>query len=797
MQTKTITIIAALAAISASAADTLRVSSFIWSDSYKTTSPHLVDSVNCKGEVFEPDTNVTVVKRFFVETRTFTTAEISVPGWKDFTVMLDGAKVNKGEKLKFEPATHEIEITLSVPDSCCRDSLAVELICPDSGKLSQRTDGKRIFSLDYNTQGLSCCGCGISANGKFVSAGELFTNADGEKETEWKVFRPNGKQIAVLKDVPEWMPGSDRYWIRKASMRGNDLYAVDPESGVQSLLCRSIPDGYFTISPDEDFAIFSLSEEGPAEGSVHEVLSPEDRQPGWRDRGYLSLFDFKTGHTQRLTYGWHNSWLMDISKDGKKILFGTDRTDLTGRPTRLISVHTMDLTTMEVKTVIKDDGFLIDAAFSPDADKIAVSASTEAFGGVGKHVYEWQVPNAYDIHLYIVDIAARLGSSDPAAGVSPIGADFAPSVEGFEWSFADGNIYFFAQEKDMVHIFRYEPSKDRFTKLHSPEDNIRDFSLAAKAPAMVMCGQSLLNADRVWDLNLRNLEPELIDDISARRLENVSLGNGGSYEFTSSRGDRINCFYTLPPEFDPSRKYPMIVHYYGGCSPSSRYLVGSYSPELYSAQDYIFLVVNPSGAAGFGQKFAARHVNTAGAGVAEDIIEATRSFCASHDYVDSTRLGCFSASYGGFMTQLLLTMTDMFAVGISHAGISDHTSYWGEGWWGYSYSQVCMGNNFPWTNKYLYVERSPLYNADKIHTPLLFLHGSADTNVPIGESIQMFTALKMLGAETAFVVVDGENHGIREYGKRRAWLRTISAWFAKYLKGDDSWWNELYPEKNL
>ena len=108
-----------------------------------------------------------------------------------------------------------------------------------------------------------------------------------------------------------------------------------------------------------------------------------------------------------------------------------------------------------------------------------------------------------------------------------------------------------------------------------------------------------------------------------------------------------------------------------------------------------------------------------------------------------------------------------------------------------------MANNYPWSNKELFVDNSPLYMADKIHTPLLFLHGSADTNVPIGESIQMFTALKLLGNDTAFVVVDGENHGIREYAKRRQWMRTISAWFAKYLKEDPAWWNELYPEKDL
>ena len=77
------------------------------------------------------------------------------------------------------------------------------------------------------------------------------------------------------------------------------------------------------------------------------------------------------------------------------------------------------------------------------------------------------------------------------------------------------------------------------------------------------------------------------------------------------------------------------------------------------------------------------------------------------------------------------------------------------------------------------------------------MHGSADTNVPIDDSVLMFTSLKILGEDTAFVVVHGEDHGIREFGKRRQWLRTISAWFAKYLQDDSSWWDELYPPKQL
>ena len=108
-----------------------------------------------------------------------------------------------------------------------------------------------------------------------------------------------------------------------------------------------------------------------------------------------------------------------------------------------------------------------------------------------------------------------------------------------------------------------------------------------------------------------------------------------------------------------------------------------------------------------------------------------------------------------------------------------------------------MAGSYPWTDTHLYVDQSPLFNADKIHAPLLFLHGSADTNVPIGESIQMFTALKLLGRPTAFVVVDGQNHHILQYEKRIRWQDTIFAWFQKQLRGDASWWEEMYPTKNL
>ncbi|MDD2192623.1 MAG: prolyl oligopeptidase family serine peptidase, partial [Bacteroidales bacterium] len=127
----------------------------------------------------------------------------------------------------------------------------------------------------------------------------------------------------------------------------------------------------------------------------------------------------------------------------------------------------------------------------------------------------------------------------------------------------------------------------------------------------------------------------------------------------------------------------------------------------------------------------------------------------------------------------------------------DITSYWGEGYWGYSYSSGATANSYPWNRRDIYVDRSPLFNAHKINTPILLLHGDSDTNVPVGESIQMYNALKILGKDVEFITVKGENHGIVDYEKRLKWNNTIYAYFAKYLKGQDTWWKAMYPDTQL
>ena len=792
--------------------DTLQVKILRYAGSFTSAKPYITDETDAAGKKYDaeeallsqevslealksaPEVDNLPIKSdvpqlhlagFDIETAGFATAKLIYEGPEKHSIYLDGKPA--GGPLKLDPGTHTVAIKY-LTDTTAADPLKISLAT--SSVIKTGSEAARIYSLDINTQGIGCSGASLSPSGKYYMLAPSIIRDNGEREQYVEIYETSsGKMLSRSDKYLIWMPTSDRYYYTEKGVSGKRLVAVDPLTLNKTVLAQNLPEGHFAISPTEDFAIFTMETEGPKEGDVHQILTPDDRQSGWRNRSHLARYDFATGQLQRLTFGHRNAWLNDISSDGRYLLFATDRYNLLKRPTTMMSMLRMDLKTMAVDTLVADDGFIAHGIFSPDDKKVAVIGSPEAFGKIGQVLPEGRIANMYDYQLYVIDVESKQ--------VTPLTKDFAPSVKQMEWSAVDGKIYISADDKDCINLYRIDPFSAKAERLDNQEDNLYSFSLSKKTPLLIYAGQSLCSADKVWLMNLKKGKNTLISDFSAQRLDGVKTGEGGEYEFTSSRGDLINGFYVLPPDFDPAKKYPMLVHYYGGCSPSARYCVGSYSPQYYAAQGYVFYVVNPSGASGFGQEFASRHVNTAGQGVAEDILEAVDQFCKDHPYVDRKHIGCFSASYGGFMTQLLLAKSDIFAAGISHAGISDHTSYWGEGYWGYSYSEVSMANSYPWTAKDLYVDNSPLYMADKIHTPLLFLHGSADTNVPIGESIQMFTALKLLGCDTAFVVVDGENHGIRDYAKRRQWLRTISAWFAKYLKEDSSWWDELYPEKTL
>jgi dipeptidyl aminopeptidase/acylaminoacyl peptidase len=290
------------------------------------------------------------------------------------------------------------------------------------------------------------------------------------------------------------------------------------------------------------------------------------------------------------------------------------------------------------------------------------------------------------------------------------------------------------------------------------------------------------------------MQTSLLKDYNARDYRYVRFGEVKDWNYRTPEGKTIVGRIHYPLNFNPEKKYPCIVYYYGGTSPVERSFGGRYPFNWYAANGYLVYVLQPSGAVGFGQAFSAVHVNDWGKTTSREIIGATRELVKVHPYIDAKRLGAMGASYGGFMTQYLATQTDIFAAFISHAGISALSSYWGVGDWGYTYSGVATAGSFPWNRRDIYVDQSPLFLADKITTPLLLLHGDKDNNVPPGESYQMFAALKLLGKEVALVTVSDQSHWIMKYEKRMHWMKTIMAWFDRWLKGEPQYWDSLYSK---
>ena len=726
---------------------------------------------------------------FYINNSDYLKGKIEIKGPKNYKLYIDGTEADGELKLAPEHHTFTIRYLAEPKDT---DSITV---CIDAKKsVAYTLDKKHPYMVHDLTDGKRVRGISLSADGLFTSIAYQTTDRGGSSRWNYELRDTKTQRlISQPQRNPQWMPKTSAWLEEEKEGDKRVLYKVSPHTGVRTLFAYDIPEGNYFVSPTEDYLIISAEEKGPKEDKdVFEVVEMDDRQPGWRDRGYLAKYDIKTGVTQRITFGSKGEYLEDISLDGTKLLLATSRSRLTKRPTTVQDVLIMDIRTLKVDTLFVGAEFLGGGTFSPDGKQILFTGTPEAFDRIGCQLPADVTPSMTENELFLYDITSKK--------VTPLTKDFDPSLDkGPDWCAADGMVYFTAEDRDYVNLFMLNPKTGKITKLAANGDDIYRFDKASKAPYISYLSYATMAPASAYVMDLRNLKKtqniRFFDGVSA--LGDAEIGTCQDWNFKNSKGDTVYGRLYLPKEFDASKQYPMIVYYYGGCSPVSRYFESPYAPQYWNSLGYVAYIIEPSGATGFGQEWASRHVNTAGRGPAEDIIEGVKQICAEHPFINPKKIGCMGASYGGFMTQYLQTQSDIFAAAVSHAGIANHTSYWGEGYWGYNYSEVSMANSYPWSHRDLYVTQSPLFNADKIHTPLLLLHGNADTNVPLIESLQMFTALKLLGREVALVEVEGENHHILEYGKKEKWLATQMAWFAKWLKDDPTWWEALYPKKHL
>ena len=721
---------------------------------------------------------------FTLENRNFAKINVNVQGVKAHKVYIDGAE---GTDKNLTPGRHEIVIKLQ-QEAGKADTLRISV--QSEQNLTVNPTGKQPYTLETLMNGERMAGVNISPDGRFLILTKSMTSKDTQVNRTSHLIDLQTRNRSTITDFEQWSGKGHHYISRHKNSDCSETYeTVDALTGQRTPLFTNYSGENGYILPGEQQMLINKENEGPKEDKdVYQVLEPDDRQPGWRDRNNIAMLDIRSGLLRTLSQGQHDVWATP-SPDGKALLLIISENDITKRPFIFQSAIILYPETMKADTLFTHDGFVSQGQWSPDGKSIVFQGSPEAFGGIANRVPEGMTPSMIEQELFLMNIETK--------DITPLTTDLDPSISEWKWSKADGMIYALCENRDNQDIFCINPQTGKHQMLKLSERYVMRFDLAEEKPLLCYYGQGHSNSDRLYVVDLKKGKEELIEDLDAVRMKDIELGKFGEWNFQAERGDTIYGRYYLPPHFDPAQKYPMLVYYYGGCSPVGRYLDSYYSFHGWAAMGYVVYVIQPSGCIGFGQEFSARHVNAYGDYTADDIIQGTKQFCREHPFVNEKKIGCLGASYGGFMTQYLQTQTDIFAAAMSHAGISDPTSYWGYGYWGYSYSTISAANSYPWNNKELFTDHAPLTLADRIHTPILFMHGSDDTNVPINESIQMFTALKILGRETAFVTVDGQNHHILDYQKRIKWQSTIYAWFQKWLKDDPTWWETMYPTKNL
>ena len=707
------------------------------------------------------------------------------------------AQVNlrQGTQLLLVKSIHPAEKNMSDSGENLSDwTLRVDV---DAGKhlenLSTSLDPQRSVMLRDLSHAPHPAGVSVSPDGDLAGVHvRRDLPSDGKTETHIDIRSiPDGtlkRRFAGGMEITgmQWLPDGRRFSYTESGENGTSLWVVDLETGENERILNNVEDfaGY-RWSPDASFVIYSITErhEPGRDGVIH-YRGLQDRRPGYHNRSFLYKLNVDQGSTRRLTAGLLTTTLHSIHPDENKILFTRNHEAYDKRPYSESEYVILDLQTMQTDSLFTIS-FGGTGRFSPDGSQILITGGPCSFGDIGVNVPDTLTPNEYDTQAYLYNPKSR--------DVTSITHDFDPEISGASWDDTGRYIFFTVTEKSYRNIYRYDTRRDEFRFYDTGPDVAGSVDVAENKAVGVFTGSGASDTPKAWsiDLTQRNPRATVLYDPGAEAYQNITFGDVREWSFTNKWDEKIDGHVYYPPDFNDNESYPVIVYYYGGTSPVSRAFAGRYPKELYAAKGYLVYVLQPSGATGFGQEFSARHVNDWGEIAGQEIVKGVEAFLDEHSYADRNRVGAMGASYGGFMTMYLLTKTDLFAAAISHAGISNLAGYWGEGYWGYQYSGVATANSFPWNRQDIYVDRSPVFQADEIHTPLMLVTGMADTNVPPGESLQMFTALKLLDRDVAFVAIEDQDHHILDYNKFIRWKEAIISWFDHWLKDEPEWWDEL------
>jgi len=402
-------------------------------------------------------------------------------------------------------------------------------------------------------------------------------------------------------------------------------------------------------------------------------------------------------------------------------------------------------------------------AYSPDGRYIAYRAQSKP----GFEADRWR--------LMLYDRKTGQGHS--------LTEQFDSSVEAFTFS-ADGQrIYLTALDQGRQPIYELPLGGGPGKKVINEGFN-DDVQVSRDGKTLVFTRQSLARPVEIYKANSIGAAVTQLTRTNDAFLGDFNLKPAEEVSWEGAVGSRVYGFITKPANFTAAKKWPLIVLIHGGpqgaWNDSWSY---RWNPQLFAAAGYVVFTPNPRGSYGYGQKFVDDISGDWGGKVYTDIMNGV-AYVAAMPYVDRERIGAAGGSYGGYMVNWIEGHNNdprvKFAALVSHAGVYNLTSMYGvteELWfpeWEFK--------GTPWTNPEMYARWSPHMFVKEFKTPLLVIHGELDYRVPVGEGLQLFTALQRQGVESRLLVYPDEGHWVLKPQNSELWYNRVLEWFDSHLK---------------
>jgi dipeptidyl aminopeptidase/acylaminoacyl peptidase len=592
-----------------------------------------------------------------------------------------------------------------------------------------------------------------------ADTGDRYQLTSGKKSSQSPLWSPDSKRLAFISD----RDGKKQIYV--INPHGGEAQQLTSEdNGVMSF--HWAPDGrsiaFTSTGPDakskkdrkEKYGDFEIIEGDYSQVRLWLVKAPAEIPSDPKQRPKPELLT----ESDKFSVG-DFSW----SPDSSHIAFSAARDpDLSSSETT--QLYTIDLADRHVKKLLDANGPNQNPHWSPDGQRIAFVT------GNGDPFFFYA-----DTRIAVI----------PAAGGEPriLTAKFDEDSRLIDWG-PDG-IYFGALQKTSAHLFRLNADTLAVERITAPDSFfMNNASFTPDHRMFAGVGAMPNRFSEVFVSSAKDFAPKYLSDMGDQ-LKNFKLTTREVVEWKSIDGTSIQGILIKPADYDPSRKYPLLVVIHGGptgidtpVASADRY----YPVERFAAKGALVLKPNYRGSAGYGAKFRALNVRNLGLGDYQDVISGV-DYLIAKGLVDKDRVGAMGWSQGGYISAFITTYSDRFKAVSVGAGISDWMTYYVNTDIHPFTRQYLKAT--PWDDPAIYQKTSPIFYVNKAKTPTLIQHGDQDKRVPPPNSFELYQALKDRGVPVKMILYKGFGHPINKPKQQRAVMEHNYDWFAKYIWGEE------------